>query len=762
MNNKVLKFNLDSKDIKIKKLLNGDFLRLEAFTVSSAKPNRNGSHFTRKSMEEAIPTFYDKPVLAYFNTKLGTEGDFMGHECPNDIQYDPKLDELYYDYTAPGSEIPIGTIRQSDTVEIVEKDGLDWIKVTCVLWTKYNYRAVRSLLRSRKGKTKLSVEVEVLESHMEEGIEVIDKFVLDGFTLLGRDANNHEIEEGIAGAHAVAIDFLDEKFSKGRACLAFAYSALDEYDSRNNVESSAGDVESQQNSNTVFDTHAKAKKEEEETSIDNEEKPQISMAEDAIISKEGGISNMSLSVNAKMDLLASALDKSLDSRGYLMDCDETYVYFVNFDRTMYRAPYTISEGEEGGLVQIDLAAQERVVSSWQKFNEQETVSETTEKTEEFCGDKITSQEEQDITDTVEEYAEGATEPDAEVETTGEDSEETETTETEEVETTEVETAETEEVVEETAEEFAEKETEGKCENKCNEEKVEEAKTGDDDEEDDDDDEDEDYDCDGKKGFVEEGKSIDLNAEPEPIDVEGQTMGEIIESSTQNIKAAPVQTEAEELGDANAATEEALDNTVAEISEGAITTEPVTAEEIGEEPAVEVLQPEDDLKERDNYSEGSEETVAEGVTTEAETAVFVEVDGEEVDVKALLEKYSELEAKLNTINESLKAQEAEKIVGAVTAFINNDEVVDDEAKQNYIAQVTEKCNAYEFTTEEEATKFAKSLMAMYYYEHATVDNHGETKEFALSINKPVQKDNILSGQEKLKDSIQKLDSVETEI
>ena len=49
------------------------------------------------------------------------------------------------------------------------------------------------------------------------------------------------------------------------------------------------------------------------------------------------------------------------------------------------------------------------------------------------------------------------------------------------------------------------------------------------------------------------------------------------------------------------------------------------------------------------------------------------------------------------------------------FINSDNEVDDESKANFANQISEKCKSYEFTTEEEVKKFAKSLLAMYFYE-----------------------------------------------
>lgn len=46
-NNKILKFELSPRNLKVKKLLNQDFLIVEMKAISSANPNRNGSYFTK-------------------------------------------------------------------------------------------------------------------------------------------------------------------------------------------------------------------------------------------------------------------------------------------------------------------------------------------------------------------------------------------------------------------------------------------------------------------------------------------------------------------------------------------------------------------------------------------------------------------------------------------------------------------------------------------------------------------------------------------
>lgn len=118
MQNKILNFELSSKDLKIKELLAGDFLEVEMYAISDAYPNNNMSHFTLESMQNALESFKNKPILGYFNNSIGPMGDFEAHN-DNGLHYDPEMEEMYYDYSSEDSEVPLGTIRESDPVSVI-------------------------------------------------------------------------------------------------------------------------------------------------------------------------------------------------------------------------------------------------------------------------------------------------------------------------------------------------------------------------------------------------------------------------------------------------------------------------------------------------------------------------------------------------------------------------------------------------------------------------------------------------------------------
>lgn len=213
----VLKFELSPKDIQIKRILNKEFLELDIMAISDIYPNRNKSAFTLESMEASKDSCFNKPILGCFDTIIN---DFKEHN--GEDEYDKELQNTYWDTSGPDAEKILGLIRESDTVQIIEQDGLHWLNITCAIWTFYSYKQVKKLLKSKK--KKVSVEVIVNKSHFDEdGIQVIDDFTLTGITILG-----DRVLEGIPGAHLNILDLMSkDSYAKQVQCLSFAYNKKD-------------------------------------------------------------------------------------------------------------------------------------------------------------------------------------------------------------------------------------------------------------------------------------------------------------------------------------------------------------------------------------------------------------------------------------------------------------------------------------------------------------------------------------------------------
>ena len=232
-------FELDSKQIRIRDILNDkNFLEIEIYAISDANPNRNKSHFTLESMQKGLESFNDKPILGFFNK----QGDFESHN--GRVAYDPEEQIDYWD-NSNGEQI-LGFIRQTDRKEIVERDGLHWICCTAMIYTQYNYKQVKKLLKDRK--KKVSVEIAVLDSEMVDGVEYIKEFDLKGITILG-SRNGIQVKEGIEGAGLSILEVFDAaRFSGQKQTIIQAYSQLE------------GDEKNKEDGNLAMEDFAKALK----------------------------------------------------------------------------------------------------------------------------------------------------------------------------------------------------------------------------------------------------------------------------------------------------------------------------------------------------------------------------------------------------------------------------------------------------------------------------------------------------------------------
>ena len=121
---------------------------------------------------------------------------------------------------------------------------------------------------------------------------------------------------------------------------------------------------------------------------------------------------------------------------------------------------------------------------------------------------------------------------------------------------------------------------------------------------------------------------------------------------------------------------------------------------------------------------------------------------------MFEKYNALQNKVNELSNIIKTAEKEKFIQIGKEFINADDFVDDETKENFVEQITAKCEAYEFKEEKDVVDFAKSLMAMYYYEHQV--SHSKSNDFSIGIE--TQKKTVVEKTDKLSDAISKLNKL----
>lgn len=297
-------------------------------------------------MQDAKPTFYNKPALGAFDV---AHDDFKAHEM--EYRWDNELQQDYFDFTNGKCEVPLGVIRSEDLVEIVEHDGQTWVHFTCVLWAKYAYKQVKRLLKDTK--KKISVEIEVLESHTDENkVEVIDKFVFDGFTILGS-----AVTEAIPNAHLTILDKInDAVYQKQEKCLSFAYKELED-----NTGSDAD------NKNEDFDSTVS------DDGVVNEKVDEITMD-----NEQRGEEPKTMTYEEKGQLLESFLNSGLDenaSHYSVTEINDGVVCF-SLDDENFKATYSINEEN---VANVDMDTKEKIVLSKDENPEDESDKETESK-----------------------------------------------------------------------------------------------------------------------------------------------------------------------------------------------------------------------------------------------------------------------------------------------------------------------------------------------------------------------------------------------
>ena len=337
-------FEISPENLKIKSLLSKEFLSVHIMAISNILPNRNKSHFTEEAMRNAIPTFYEKPILGAFDT---LKEDYLGHNTS--LIHDEY--GVHEDTTGGRNEVPLGLIRYNDRVEIIEgKDGLKWISLSAALWVNYSYRQVKKLLKSRS--KKVSVEVEVTKSHVIDDIEYIDEFSLMGITILGSDYT-----EAIPNAN-ISIPELEgtESYQMRKKSLTFAYQELD--------KSLGITPESNDNSNINKSNFS-------DSPINNEDTEEIKMDND----ERGGETVPMYTLEEKRQMLQAALANE-DHCVWVVDVSDTDVYYMVDGEATFSAPYSIEVGEDGNtVVSVDESAKQSVVRSWRKYDENEAEAE---------------------------------------------------------------------------------------------------------------------------------------------------------------------------------------------------------------------------------------------------------------------------------------------------------------------------------------------------------------------------------------------------
>ncbi len=160
--------------------------------------NRNGSSISEEAMTQAIPSFYNRPILGYIHQLEDGSYDFAGHEM-----FINEDDELEYE------EVPVGCIPESCNAQLVYDEEADktYLEVDGYIYEGYS-RAADILQDKESSKVSVEISVDEMSYSASDKVLNIDKFHFLGVTILGKDRTTEKIiEEGMVGSNITIGDF---------------------------------------------------------------------------------------------------------------------------------------------------------------------------------------------------------------------------------------------------------------------------------------------------------------------------------------------------------------------------------------------------------------------------------------------------------------------------------------------------------------------------------------------------------------------------
>lgn len=160
--------------------------------------NVNGSYISESSMTTALPSFSNRPILAYIYKDENGDYQFRDHA----MHIDNETDEIVYD------ESPVGIIPESCNakLEYDEDKGKTYVVVNGYIFDEYS-QALNIL--EREGECAVSVELSIRELSYDANNDwlSIDDFFFSGVTLLGKWESGENVLPGMSGSNIKLADF---------------------------------------------------------------------------------------------------------------------------------------------------------------------------------------------------------------------------------------------------------------------------------------------------------------------------------------------------------------------------------------------------------------------------------------------------------------------------------------------------------------------------------------------------------------------------
>lgn len=158
--------------------------------------NRNKSFISEESMNNALKSFSNRPILGYIHKLDDGTWNFWDHR----MSIEEDGDESRVEYL----ERPIGVIPESCNahLEYDEDNDKNYVVVNGYIYDDYGNRAI-DIIKNNGGKVFVSVELAINEMsfNAKENYLVIEDFTFMGVTCLGKCPDGTEVQPGMEGAN---------------------------------------------------------------------------------------------------------------------------------------------------------------------------------------------------------------------------------------------------------------------------------------------------------------------------------------------------------------------------------------------------------------------------------------------------------------------------------------------------------------------------------------------------------------------------------
>lgn len=204
--NKNKTFSFEAKQNSIDFLYDDDDILIASIdlfhTDENDECNRNRCRITKEAALKSQKTFFNKPIICRFNS--------ICKDLVTDVTEHARNSKETFEMRVAGH------IPSDSRIKFIERDnGKTYCNAEAVIQKKYLPELV-TILHRNDGKIKVSIEIMAKGKKDEDGIFIIDEFVLQGICLLGES-----VMEGIEGSRLEVlkfskeeIDIMNEKYIK--------------------------------------------------------------------------------------------------------------------------------------------------------------------------------------------------------------------------------------------------------------------------------------------------------------------------------------------------------------------------------------------------------------------------------------------------------------------------------------------------------------------------------------------------------------------